>query len=124
MMIFQSTLPCGSDCMMTKLCCSIIRFQSTLPCGSDRVYFTEYIITKISIHAPLRERPRPSGHCQSSAHFNPRSLAGATELFKKIFTSQHLFQSTLPCGSDTNLVLQRNNALVFQSTLPCGSDRN
>ena len=81
------------------------------------------MITAISIHAPSRERLTQALH----------------------FKVQQLFQSTLPRGSDcvksvagsslmdfnprslagaTNLVLQRNSALVFQSTLPRGSDVN
>ena len=37
----------------------ILKFQSTLPCGSDAMC-EDYclLIVEISIHAPLRERPR------------------------------------------------------------------
>ena len=54
-------------------------FQSTLPYGSDRkAVFAKTGRRKISIHAPLRERPVTI--CQ--------------------FVAQVLFQSTLPYGSD------------------------
>ena len=78
-------------------------FQSTLPCGSDQIKSLERGKTDISIHAPLRERPfslhtgqhrrifqstLPCGSDGNSRyhnccrnHFNPRSLAGATEPF-------------------------------------------
>ena len=55
----------------------------------------------ISIHAPLRERQKDQD-----------------------FYSQHYeFQSTLPCGSDTRLMIGLFVVCIFQSTLPCGSDR-
>ena len=98
----------------------------------------------ISIHAPSRERRqvlfcRPAGR----RHFNPRSLAGATEKIKDmeeiVCISIHapsrerqwsmedmqkagLFQSTLPRGSDYNLICARFFRQRFQSTLPRGSD--
>ena len=97
-------------------------FQSTLPCGSDFKIPDYYLKLFISIHAPLRERPStaasinlivalfqstlPCGSDCTAAqaanhlrHFNPRSLAGATEKFK-LAQTKSLFQSTLPCGSD------------------------
>ena len=102
LVLFQSTLPHGSDkhsCfnrLVTKL------FQSTLPHGSDlidtpvrrllvgisihapsreRLIVIHDVIAAliISIHAPSRERPdylRP--HLRLHIHFNPRSLTGAT----------------------------------------------
>ena len=95
------------------LICASLQFQSTLPYGSD---LGQTIITKvralISIHAPLRERrqcfthflgifnfnPR-SNDAPMRPHFNPRSLAGATDT-QKMAIEQIIFQSTLPCGSD------------------------
>ena len=55
---------------------------------------------RISIHAPLRERPR----------------------FETQSSRPMQFQSTLPCGSDTSALYMRSGLPVFQSTLPCGSD--
>ena len=56
----------------------VLRFQSTLPCGSDQQVVASQI---------------------DAAHFNPRSLAGATEE-KSYSRFLGKFQSTLPCGSD------------------------
>ncbi len=120
-MIFQSTLPCGSD--DTGCCCcgsdkisihaplrerqgkdranaSLGLFQSTLPCGSDSQKTRPFAIWRISIHAPLRER---------------LGTNAAKERYQ-------LFQSTLPCGSDAGFLNKISYAYVFQSTLPCGSD--
>ena len=98
-----------------------IEFQSTLPRGSDGGVDVMTILSRISIHAPSRERRgcpacREGGR-QISIHapsrerlifleslwnmlnFNPRSLAGATvELHD--YESSYEFQSTLPRGSD------------------------
>ena len=76
--VFQSTLPRGSDHYHVILFGYDFRFQSTLPRGSD-----------------LRTR-NLSGW---NLHFNPRSLAGATPANLLPFI-QDEFQSTLPRGSD------------------------
>ena len=54
----------------------------------------------ISIHAPLRERPQ----------------------YKPTRSHTSLFQSTLPCGSDSVSLGGLRSTITFQSTLPCGSD--
>ena len=59
-LIFQSTLPCGSDILCRCWWLMLGPFQSTLPCGSDRD------------HAQHRQR---------FVYFNPRSLAGATLIY-------------------------------------------
>ena len=140
-------------------------FQSTLPHGSDLGMFDLADVLLISIHAPSRERldvvytisldtyfnPRSltgatPRRCQSwlwRYHFNPRSLTGATTSGTFIPTLD-LFQSTLPHGSDsshtgkqrtvhdfnprslTGATIKKylvfKNAMLFQSTLPHGSD--
>ena len=55
-------------------------FQSTLPHGSDRCYIAYTDIFKaISIHAPSRERHSITPFIKSGGvNFNPRSLTGAT----------------------------------------------
>ena len=118
--LFQSTLPRGSDDIITlylslrrisihapsrerRTGCACIHiadtFQSTLPRGSDlNIILGDYLV-KISIHAPSRERRVghiDKHHCRN---FNPRSLAGATQISER-YTSSHQFQSTLPRGSD------------------------
>ena len=100
---FQSTLPYGSDVGYNLFRSPTLEFQSTLPYGSDRVDVHHATMrTKISIHAPLRERPqhlkqhrypiyisihaplRERLHVNKiilhSKHFNPRSLTGATKI--------------------------------------------
>ena len=98
---------------------------------------------KISIHAPLRERQALSlCRLRASAHFNPRSLTGATKV-AILTAAEKTFQSTLPYGSDiaffgkclvskhfnprsltgaTQRLLIVKLLLLFQSTLPYGSD--
>ena len=56
-------------------------------------------------------------------HFNPRSLTGATFFVFVGSSVVNVFQSTLPHGSDTNTSYNRLNKSRFQSTLPHGSDR-
>ena len=100
-LLFQSTLPRGSDPIFgcSYLCYFV--FQSTLPRGSDPIIRnSERFAGIISIHAPSRERltspyvamqacvfqstlPRGSDELAKAApeifdNFNPRSLAGAT----------------------------------------------
>ena len=97
---FQSTLPCGSDTTAAKLSSSEKVFQSTLPCRSDIDARGGTRYTEISIHAPLRERQ-----------------------FDRAATSvAHVFQSTLPHGSDVTRTPEMVAAEMFQSTLPYGSD--
>ena len=99
----------------------------------------------ISIHAPSRERRVghiDKHHCRN---FNPRSLAGATQISER-YTSSHQFQSTLPRGSDWKCSIKIIGITIsihapsrerrhgqeysmasrhqFQSTLPRGSDFN
>ena len=76
-----------------------IIFQSTLPCGSDPRQRVQPPLRLISIHAPLRERLQDNVWLVQNLHFNPRSLAGATATFLNNMEFAQ-FQSTLPCGSD------------------------
>ena len=121
-LIFQSTLPRGSDPYGPFLREVNILFQSTLPRGSDVIIFHKI---------------------DRNSNFNPRSLAGATGY--NLFRSPTLeFQSTLPRGSDQEtcvVVFACNNfnprslagatcpmslkliTIIFQSTLPRGSDQ-
>ena len=80
----------------------------------------------ISIHAPLRERPKHRFNCldrwqhfnprsltgatvtsmlhtRTIEHFNPRSLTGATQVRSSSAPAPKAFQSTLPYGSDPNV---------------------
>ena len=99
------------------------QFQSTLPCGSDITLNDVPTDRVISIHAPLRERPAQiNPFIIYEPYFNPRSLAGATYHTPQHMSDQRVFQSTLPCGSDSASHSGVNNPFAFQSTLPCGSD--
>ena len=55
----------------------VILFQSTLPYGSELQATSLTSVAIISIHAPLRERPTICRTDHDKIHFNPRSLTGA-----------------------------------------------
>ena len=98
--LFQSTLPRGSDLVLLVSYKTKLEFQSTLPRGSDWqvvrpavlwLYFNPRSLAgatpqgsplfaklHISIHAPSRERLNYSIVLLWLWNFNPRSLAGAT----------------------------------------------
>ena len=67
----------------------------------------------ISIHAPLRERQSCAFIRFLVKYFNPRSLAGATEMFLNICSTPRAFQSTLPCGSDKDASLRSGGRKNF-----------
>ena len=98
---FQSTLPHGSDAMLLLMLAAAVVISIHAPSRERRPSFiTSAPLSMISIHAPLRERrllflpalgattfqsTLPCGSdrltaldIHSEAHFNPRSLAGAT----------------------------------------------
>ena len=130
-----------------QLCCLPIEIQISIHAPSRErpwgplKYYTSVII---SIHAPSRERlcqaavllisPAISIHAPSrerrltissspfiNHNFNPRSLAGAT-VNASAFRQHHVFQSTLPRGSDGWVKFEPTVQVIFQSTLPRGSD--
>ena len=79
-LLFQSTLPYGSDPRSKGLISSEVIFQSTLPYGSD----------PYTIHRPA-----------DNLHFNPRSLTGATRIKTKYF-SIHLNQAFIANRLNSN----------------------
>ena len=79
----------------------LIIFQSTLPYGSDALGASYNSIGGISIHAPSRERLLWRATVSRLINFNPRSLTGAT-IERAIWSQARIFQSTLPHGSDSN----------------------
>ena len=122
-LVFQSTLPRGSDDSQISLNAASanfnprslagatfyclaggrhgLLFQSTLPRGSDREQPTNSgLMPSISIHAPSRERHY---HSYNNGYYGR-------------------FQSTLPRGSDRALSNVTAPTVLFQSTLPRGSD--
>ena len=143
-LLFQSTLPRGSDCVYTVLRVHSVLFQSTLPRGSDSNKCYSKYRRDISIHAPSRERliflvskkggtgfqstlPRGSDTCDNGksltgTDFNPRSLAGATNV-----ALAALIDSAISIHAPSRERLKQNRKSVimslFQSTLPRGSDQ-
>ena len=75
---FQSTLPGGSDSTIPASPCTREDFNPRSPEGATLQPRHPRHDLQISIHAPRRERPRPC----------------------RVFLSRHIFQSTLPGGSD------------------------
>ena len=75
-------------------------FQSTLPCGSD--FLVLWTISKrgISIHAPLRERLLVKLMSRLKKLFQSTLPCGSDSMHKDIDGMAERFQSTLPCGSD------------------------
>ena len=98
--IFQSTLPRGSDVVFVVHIITQPPFQSTLPRGSDRADLT---------------------YQQGLNHFNPRSLAGATIICFNIIISLSNFNPRSLAGA-TVICSYFLSVCVFQSTLPRGSD--
>ena len=78
----------------------------------------------ISIHAPLRGRPREhAARPAQTTDFNPRPLAGATLSCLKL-SIRSRFQSTPPCGGDQLPYITIGSVTIFQSTPPCGGDHH
>ena len=142
---FQSTLPYGSDFHCPLIAMLVIIFQSTLPYGSDsRVrksatndrHFNPRSLTgatihfklnltsnKISIHAPLRERPFGIVYTSSKRPFQSTLPYGSDAYLTFYIIYHEIFQSTLPYGSDITTCLDCSIPHnEFQSTLPYGSD--
>ena len=99
-LIFQSTLPRGSDCVCLAIDSAVCYFNPRSLAGATCVNVAVSFVAK---------------------NFNPRSLAGATQsaIHCKCITR---FQSTLPRGSDIVRLLSVSRMPSFQSTLPRGSD--
>ena len=127
----------------TRFNCRVL-FQSTLPYGSDIVRQRNRHCIGISIHAPSRERPSACvRNILLHIYFNPRSLTGATVVLNaataKNFISihapsreRHIVSSVLQASSAISIhapsrerpitAYQLRQCKPFQSTLPHGSD--
>ena len=119
--IFQSTLPHGSDWNFVLYTARDTNFNPRSLTGAtntddDKVFGYQISIHApsrerrqqilagirargISIHAPSRERPMAAMVKVTDFNFNPRSLTGAT-VEAMALASLLPFQSTLPHGSD------------------------
>ena len=100
-MIFQSTLPCGSDQVIIPHTFCYMHFNPRSLAGATNAESKTGFDNYISIHAPLRERLEVSmchavliNNISIHAPLRERPLA----LFEQIGLIE--FQSTLPCGSD------------------------
>ena len=144
-MIFQSTLPYGSDRYVVLKGSAGSGFQSTLPYGSDPGALSMQKLQRlISIHAPLRERlllanrwnllkifqsTLPYGSDMYLGEFNDKTCISIhAPLRERLWDSKLLpvitrFQSTLPYGSDFWSNSRTSCRRKFQSTLPYGSDQ-
>ena len=142
--LFQSTLPCGSDSSLQSLTSLKPYFNPRSLAGATMSEFFTPTGFCISIHAPLRERPRQSLYLCFTSQFQSTLPCGSDLLRPLYFVCDiQRFQSTLPCGSDLYLdtffffvpisihaplrerlrmTLALLLGLIFQSTLPCGSD--
>ena len=145
---FQSTPPCGGDTGKNFISASAGRFQSTPPCGGDPEPIinadqlknfnprplagatgrdgTQLDGARISIHAPLRGRPRKpwltllhhqfqstppcggdaagSSRRDTTTNFNPRPLAGATLRRALIYPRSDDFNPRPLAGATRNVL--------------------
>ena len=98
---FQSTPPCGGDPWAPMRSCVPGNFNPRPHAGATGTFLSGSQQDAISIHAPMRGRPKCCGPQASGGHFNPRPHAGATEM---LWTTgfRRTFQSTPPCGGDAH----------------------
>ena len=77
--------------------------------------------TPISIHAPLRGRPRRQGQPGVGWAFQSTPPCGGDQTIRDS-PQIRVFQSTPPCGGDHQGWDEQRSAGGFQSTPPCGGD--
>ena len=141
---FQSTLPRGSDRIMSTLFLRFFEFQSTLPRGSDVFIMFSSLYSKNfnprslagatsplwSVYRlPFNFNPRSLAGATIFPYtliifcidFNPRSLAGAT---KEICDKVGLYCISIHAPSRERPPYMHGymHVCIFQSTLPRGSD--
>ena len=97
---FQSTLPYGSDSSPNCLNGTFLAFQSTLPYGSDPRSLRPRYLTRISIHAPLRERPYALYAEKHGDVISIHAPLRERPVKESSAIATFRFQSTLPYGSD------------------------
>ena len=140
---FQSTLPCGSDSVYTVICFTNVHFNPRSLAGATGDQRRQQPQINISIHAPLRERPRQKFWFNFPNYFNPRSLAGATgimgfgkskfnisihaplrerQLGRAVSTVSEYISIHAPLRERLTHLSYTSLEGTFQSTLPCGSD--
>ena len=122
--IFQSTLPLrGATCRRSSTPTARPRFQSTLPLrGATAPCQQLRKLAVISIHAPLAGSDRLGlGQVFVSENFNPRSPCGERRAGSGSWSSNYLFQSTLPLRGATFAAAFRSSISAnFNPRSPCG----
>jgi len=144
---FQSALPCGSESVVGNWSINFDQFQSALPCGSE--YDSLQIFTQLPQFQSALPCGSEYGMAilttGPGAGFNPRSRAGANKGCRdgvaggsvvsirapvrerivdrrRVHARVSMFQSALPCGSESGLCAVNQAPSRFQSALPCGSE--
>ena len=122
MLLFQSTLPYGSDGLATFSAIRCFNFNPRSLTGATATSLSAFLISLISIHAPLRERPYHQNQIATGHYyFNPRSLTGATYDLSPNRCRNKNFNPRSLTGA-TQQAARFCLAFQFQSTLPYGSD--
>ena len=119
---FQSTLPCGSDIKFYVAVTKTAHFNPRSLAGATSIYIR-------ADHTAKNFNPRSLAgatvifgiYLPRRLHFNPRSLAGATSVPRRddFLTAISIHA---PLRERPNIASPIHWATVFQSTLPCGSD--
>ena len=121
--LFQSTLPRGSDIILANVPRLNPLFQSTLPRGSDAGY-NLFRSPTLEFQSTLPRGSDPSEPCTPRVilYFNPRSLAGATQIADQ-FSMQDIISIHAPSRERQGELMNPPFVQQFQSTLPRGSDK-
>ena len=142
---FQSTPPCGGDPGDVKTFLDCPYFNPRPLAGATNFVGVAHHGLGISIHAPLRGRPRVPPFSTLKCGFQSTPPCGGDNNHVRRRLSHNIsihaplrgrhqaalaakaldiFQSTPPCGGDFWRGLSRVLCNLFQSTPPCGGDHN
>ena len=122
-MVFQSTLPRGSDSTANAIKYLWRWISIHAPSRERQSKKVNYKIKRgISIHAPSRERHDRSHVYKTTFNISIHAPSRERQLLAGVIQMVLVFQSTLPRGSDRTYKNLLRLVKVFQSTLPRGSD--
>ena len=99
-LLFQSTLPCGSDVRLRQIPSGLLDFNPRSLAGATVWQFRAACSVHISIHAPLRERRISPVNLSIIQEISIHAPLRERLLTTTRCTPLSVFQSTLPCGSD------------------------
>ena len=122
---FNPRTPAGCDVKTAYCTLTRLMFQSTHPCGVRQFYpVTGAIVSKVSIHAPLRGATSNSRlkrrHLWS---FNPRTPAGCDSHLLRSWKALNSFNPRTPAGCDLFcLALLYHGLHCFNPRTPAGCD--